>query len=269
MKRYKVGNTSGSARGRLANKATLGGHPRGYRRRGSTLASGNARRPEDEHACASSESSDLQNPRPPFAQFTRARGAPPFVLRCDRLTYIQRNLARGFDLHQLTVNAARSFSFALSRTPLLVLLPYLNARNDGVCPSKKRASRNGSQESTICVRFACEFASPSFFFYIFCGCAPRRFRVQGGPPRDRWDPDRILGNFGAELAKKPNNLHHLHHHPPPSGLFPEEFQEEGNKGEAQGAQARPVLSLFRGRSRCRGEGPGGELGRVGSRGRLT
>lgn len=140
MKRYKVGNTSGSARGRLANKATRGGHPRGYRRRGSTLASGNARRPEHEHACASSECSDLQNPRPPFAQFTRARGAPPLVFRCGRLTYIQRNLARGFDLHQLTVNAARSFSFALSRTPLLVLLPYLNARNDGVCPSKKRAS---------------------------------------------------------------------------------------------------------------------------------
>ena len=164
MKRYKVGNTSGSARGRLANKATLGGHPRGYRRLGSTLASGNARRPEHEHACASSECSDLRNPRPPFAQFTRARGAPPLVLRCDRLTYIQRNLARGFDLHQLTVNAARSFSFVLENlTPLLVLLPYLNARNDGGVPLQKTGFSQTSQESTICVRFACEFASPSFF----------------------------------------------------------------------------------------------------------
>ena len=168
MKRYKVGNTSGSARGRLANKATLEGHPRGYRRRGSTLASGNARRPEHEHACASSECSDLRNPRPPFAQFTRARGAPPLVLRCGRLTYIQRNLARGFDLHQLTVNAARSFSFVLENlTPLLVLLPYLNARNDGGVPLQKTGFSQRSQESTIlctiCMRICFAILFPTFF----------------------------------------------------------------------------------------------------------
>ena len=234
MKRYKVGNTSGSARGRLANKATLGGHPRGYRRRGSTLASGNARRPEDEHACASSESSDLQNPRPPFAQFTRARGAPPLVLRCDRLTYIQRNLARGFDLHQLTVNAARSFSFALSRTPLLVLLPYLNARNDGVCPSKKRASRNGSQESTICVRFACEFASPSFFFYIFCGCAPRRFRVQGVLPGTVGILTEFLETLGPSSRKSRTTSIICIIIPPLPGCSPKSSRKRGTRGEPRG-----------------------------------
>ena len=256
MKRYKVGNTSGSARGRLANKATLGGHPRGYRRRGSTLASGNARRPEDEHACASSESSDLQNPRPPFAQFTRARGAPPFVLRCGRLTYIQRNLARGFDLHQLTVNAARSFSFALSRTPLLVLLPYLNARNDGVCPSKKRASRNGSQESTICVRFACEFASPSFFF---CGCAPRRFRVQGVLPGTVGILTEFLETLGPSSRKsRTTSIICIIIIPPLPGCSPKSSRKRGTRGEPRGP--KPDLSCL-----CLGgDRDAGERGQVGN-----
>ena len=149
MKRYKVGNTSGSARGRLANKATLGGHPRGYRRLGSTLASGNARRPEHEHACASSECSDLRNPRPPFAQFTRARGAPPLVLRCDRLTYIQRNLARGFDLHQLTVNAARSFSFVLNSFACIAPVPE-RAQRRGCAPPKNGLLSNKSRVNDLC-----------------------------------------------------------------------------------------------------------------------